>query len=60
MIPAPSMQDADKRDFEHPLAITGVRLGPLVHKSNNETVLAFLRAYGLRNAEVKRSKVPLR
>ena len=60
VVRAPSMKDAGKAGFEHPLPITKVRLGPLIHKGNIETVKAFLKRYGLKKAEVKRSKVPLR
>ncbi|MGF9753768.1 DUF2971 domain-containing protein [Microvirga sp. 0TCS3.31] len=60
VLPPPSMTDAHKPNFVHPLPIAGVRLGPLVHKGNKETVQALLRSRGLRNARVTRSKVPLR
>lgn len=60
VIPAPSMDNASSAGFQHPLPISGVRLGPLVHKSNQETVEAFLNSYGLGSAAVTRSKVPLR
>jgi hypothetical protein len=60
VVPVPQMDGANKPDFLHPVPITKVRLGPLVHKGNKETVRALLRAHGLRAAPVKRSKVPLR
>lgn len=60
VISPPSMFGAGERNFVHPLAITGVRLGPLVHESNVETVEAFLSSYGLRGAAVTQSEVPLR
>jgi hypothetical protein len=60
VIPAPSMDNASSAGFQHPLAITGIRLGPLVHKSNQEAVHAFLDSYGLGSAAVTRSQVPLR
>lgn len=60
VVPEPEMANAGEVDFTHPLAISGVRLGPLVHKGNKETVRAFLRAHGLRSTRVSRSRVPLR
>ncbi|WP_170111173.1 DUF2971 domain-containing protein [Antricoccus suffuscus] len=60
VVPSPSTDDARERDFVHPLAITGVRLGPLLHKGNKEAVKAFLNANGLRSASVRQSKVSLR
>lgn len=60
VVQAPSMEDASKPGFVHPLPITKVRLGPLIHKGNKESVQAFLKKYGLAKVGVKRSKVPLR
>lgn len=60
VVQAPSMEDASKPGFVHPLPITKVRLGPLIHKDNTETVKAFLKKHGLAKLRVKRSKVPLR
>jgi hypothetical protein len=60
VVQAPSMEDASKPGFAHPLPITKVRLGPLIHDGNTESVKAFLKKYGLGKVGVKRSKVPLR
>jgi len=60
VVKAPSMEDASKPGFLHPLPITKLRLGPLIHKSNTESVKALLTKYGLTKVGVKRSKVPLR
>jgi Protein of unknown function (DUF2971) len=60
VVPAPSMEDRTALDFLHPVPVTHVRLGPLVHSGNRETVEAFLAANGLSTVKVRRSTVPLR
>ncbi len=60
VVPPPVIDRASTAGFIHPVPVASVRLGPLVHKGNKETVRAFLRAYGLGPIPVKRSKVPLR
>ena len=60
VITAPSMANAGSPGFRHPLAITGVRLGPLVKKRNRKTIQGLLGFYGLGGAAVTRSQVPLR
>ncbi len=60
VVPTPSMDNARAVGFQHPLPIRGVRLGPLVHRSNRKTVKAFLSTFGLSAAMVTKSRVPLR
>lgn len=60
VVRVPDMRGAGKPGFVHPVLVTGVRLGPLVHKGNKETVRALLRGHALDTARVRRSQVPLR
>jgi hypothetical protein len=60
VVPEPDMSKMHEVTFEHPVPIRSVRLGPLVHKGNRETVKGLLSAYGLYAASVVASQVPLR
>lgn len=60
VVAEPDMTQAHHVGFVHPIPIQAIRLGPLLRKSNRDTTRALLSAYGLFEASVGRSKVPLR